>query len=58
MLIFLIHGVATQNAGYGDRFKKKVKELILDAKANRDTIEPVCNHFRRFCVRLIVLHKL
>jgi hypothetical membrane protein len=20
-------------------------------------IEPVCNHFRRFCVRLIVLHK-
>jgi len=38
MLVFLIHGVATQNAGYGDKFKKKVKELILEAKANRDTV--------------------
>jgi hypothetical protein len=38
MLVFLIHGVATQNAGYGDRFKKKVKELILEAKANHNPV--------------------
>jgi hypothetical protein len=36
ILVFLIHSVATQNAGYGDKFKKKVKELILEANANRD----------------------
>jgi hypothetical protein len=28
MLVFLIHGVATQDAGYGDQFKKKVKEIL------------------------------
>ncbi|WAS05643.1 hypothetical protein LQF76_01770 [Gloeomargaritales cyanobacterium VI4D9] len=38
MLVFLIHGVATQNAGYGDKFKKKVKELILEAKANHNAV--------------------
>jgi triacylglycerol esterase/lipase EstA (alpha/beta hydrolase family) len=37
MLVFLIHGVATQNAAYGDRFKKKVRELILEANTNRNT---------------------
>ncbi|AFY72532.1 hypothetical protein Syn7502_00368 [Synechococcus sp. PCC 7502] len=28
MLVFLIHGVATQDSGYGDQFKKKVKEIL------------------------------
>jgi len=36
MLVFLIHGVATQNAGYGDKFKRKVKELLLKASTNRE----------------------
>jgi hypothetical protein len=29
---------APQNAGYGDRFKKKVKDLILEAKANHNAV--------------------
>jgi hypothetical protein len=33
MLVFLIHGVATQNAGYGDQFKKKVKEILSKKSA-------------------------
>ena len=28
MIVFLIHGVATQDAGYGDQFKRKVKENL------------------------------
>ena len=35
MLVFLIHGVATQDAGYGDQFKKKVKEIL--SKKNVDS---------------------
>lgn len=37
MLVFLIHGVATQDAGYGDQFKKKIKE-ILSKKNTRSPI--------------------
>ena len=33
MLVFLIHGVATQDAGYGDQFKKKVKEMLSKKNA-------------------------
>lgn len=33
MLVFLIHGVATQDAGYGDQFKKKVKEILTKQNA-------------------------
>ena len=33
MLVFLIHGVATQDAGYGDQFKKKVKEILSKKNA-------------------------
>ncbi len=29
MLIFLIHGVATQNSGYGDQFKSKIKDALI-----------------------------
>ncbi|BBC23694.1 hypothetical protein [Pseudanabaena sp. ABRG5-3] len=35
MLVFLIHGVATQDAGYGDQFKKKVKDIL--SKKNVDS---------------------
>jgi hypothetical protein len=33
MLIFLIHGVATQDAGYGDQFKKKIKVILSKKNA-------------------------
>ena len=33
MLVFLIHGVATQDAGYGDQFKKKIKEILIEKNA-------------------------
>ena len=35
MLVFLIHGVATQDAGYGDKFKKKIKEILI-----KKTVKP------------------
>ncbi|HBC43384.1 MAG TPA: hypothetical protein DCZ88_16250 [Pseudanabaena sp.] len=37
MLVFLIHGVATQDAGYGDQFKRKVKENLT----NKNVASPV-----------------
>jgi hypothetical protein len=33
MLVFLIHGVGTQDAGYGDHFKKKIKEILIEKNA-------------------------
>ncbi|WP_448380527.1 hypothetical protein [Gloeomargarita sp.] len=39
MLVFLIHGVATQSVGYGDRFKKNVKEFLLQANREAGSTE-------------------
>jgi hypothetical protein len=33
MLVFLIHGVATQNSGYGDQFKSKIKDALISENA-------------------------